>query len=57
MLLSVLLHIFADLKRTWDRKLSSGGMSGQLNSAITGSMSVTFMIMHFFQVRFADSEQ
>ena len=33
MLLSVLQHIFAGLKRTRDQKLSSGFMSGQLSLA------------------------
>ena len=35
-LLSALQHIFADLKRTRDQKLSSGLMSGQLSLAVTG---------------------
>ena len=37
-LLSVFLHFFVGLKRTWDQKLSSGLMSGQLNLAVTGLM-------------------
>ena len=38
------LHIFVGLKRAWDQKLSSGWMmSGQLNSAFTGLMSLAFM--------------
>merc|ERR1712136_340768 len=56
-LLSALLHIFVGLKRTWDQKLSSGLMSGQLNLAITGLMLLTFMTIHLFQFRFADTEQ
>jgi len=56
-LLSASLHVFADLKRIWDQKSSSGLHSGQLNSTITGSMSVMFMTMHLFQFRFADAEQ
>ena len=56
-LLSALLHIFVGLKRTWDQKLSSGLMSGQLNLAITGLMLLTFMTIHLFQFRFAETEQ
>ena len=47
-LLSALLHIFVGLKRTWDQELSSGLMNGQLNLAITGSMLLMFMTIHFF---------
>ena len=44
------MHLFVGLKRTWDRKLSSGWMmSGQLNSALTGLMSTTFMATHLLQ--------
>ena len=32
-LLSALLHIFAGLKKTWDQKLSSGLMSGSIESS------------------------
>ena len=46
-LLSALRHIFAGLKRTRDQKLSSGLMSCQLSSAITG--------LHLFQFRFDDT--
>ena len=56
-LLSALLHIFAGLKRTRDQKLSSGLMSGQLSLAITGLMLLMFMTIHFFQLRFSDTEQ
>ena len=56
-LLGALLHIFVGLKRTWDQKLSSGLMSGQLDLAITGLMFLTFMTIHLFQFRFADTEQ
>ena len=52
------MHIFVGLKRTWGQKLSSGRMmSGQLSSALTGLMSLTFMTVHFFLVSFAGSEQ
>ena len=57
MLLSALLHIFVGLQRTWDQKLSSGLMTGQLNLAVTGLMLLMFMTVHLFQLRFADIEQ
>ena len=48
------MHLFVGLKRTWDRKLSSGWMmSGQLNSALTGLMSTTFMATHLLQFTLA----
>merc|ERR1719401_2987980 len=50
-LLSVLLHVFVGLKRTWDQKLAlikTGGI-GVLNLAITGIMLLTFMTIHLFQ--------
>ena len=50
-LLSALLHIFAGLKRTWDQKLSSGLMSGQLSLAIIGLMYLTYTTTHSFQFR------
>ena len=40
------------MKRTWDRKLSSGSMSGQLNLAITGWMLLTFMTIYLIKFRF-----
>ena len=57
MLLSVQLHTFVGLKRSWDQKLSSGLRSGQLNLAITGLMLLMFMTFHLLQLRFADTEQ
>ena len=52
------MHIFVGPTRTWDRKLSSGWMmSGQLNSALTGLRSLTFMATHLLQFRFAVTEQ
>ena len=51
MLLSALQHIFAGLKRTRDQKLSSGLMSGQLSSAITGLMLLTFTTTHLLTSR------
>merc|ERR1712136_386970 len=50
-------YFFVRLNWTWDQKLSSGLMSGQLNLAITGLMLLTFMTIHLFQFRFADTEQ
>jgi len=58
-LLSVLLHVFVGLKRTWDMKLAlvkSQGI-GALNLAISGLMLLTFMTIHLFQFRFGDTEQ
>lgn len=58
-LLSVLLHVFVGLKRTWDMKLalvSSQGIS-VLNLAISGLMLLTFMTIHLFQFRFGDTDQ
>merc|ERR1711953_1594979 len=58
-LLSVLLHAFVGLKRTWDMKLAlvkSQGISA-LNLAISGLMLLTFMTIHLFQFRFGDTDQ
>merc|ERR1712217_990325 len=56
-LLSVLLHVFVGLKRTWDMKLGLGIRSGHLNLAITGLALLTFMTIHLFQFRFGVTEQ
>merc|ERR1712203_180824 len=56
-LLSVLLHAFVGLKRTYDMKLTMGVKSGALNLAITGLMLLTFMTIHLFQFRFGDTDQ
>merc|ERR1712032_450614 len=58
-LLSVLLHVFVGLKRTWDMKLALVKTQGfsALNLAISGSMLLTFMTIHLFQFRFGDTEQ
>merc|ERR1712007_78207 len=51
-LLSVLLHVFVGLKRTWDQKLAlikTGGINC-LNLAISGLMLLTFMTIHLFPV-------
>ena len=52
------MHIFVGLKKTWVQKLSSGWMmSGQLDSALTGLMSLTYITTHLFQFRFAVTVQ
>merc|ERR1711908_100341 len=56
-LLSVLLHAFVGLKRTYDMKLTMGLRSGALNLAVSGLMLLTFMTIHLFQFRFGDTEQ
>lgn len=53
--LSVLLHVLAGLKRTWDFKIQYGVLSGMLNLAISGLMLLTFMTIHLFQFRFGDT--
>merc|ERR1712130_243810 len=55
-LLGVLLHVLAALKRTWDISLSYGVRSGKLNLAITGIMLLTFMAIHLFQFRFGETQ-
>merc|ERR1712039_247255 len=54
-LLSVLLHVFVGLKRTWDMKLTMGIRSGALNLAISGLCLLAFMTIHLFQFRFGDT--
>merc|ERR1712176_1236513 len=56
-LLSVLLHAFVGLKRTYDMKMGMGLRSGALNLAVSGLMLLTFMTIHLFQFRFGDTEQ
>jgi len=58
-LLSVLLHVFVGLKRTWDMKLALVKTQGfgVLNLAISGLMLLTFMTIHLFQFRFGDTDQ
>merc|ERR1719346_396978 len=55
-LLSVLLHVFVALKRTWDINLNSKISSGKLNLAITGIALLTFMTVHLFQFRFGATQ-
>merc|ERR1712066_1037137 len=58
-LLSVMLHVFVGLKRTWDMKLALAKSQGinVLNLAITGLMLLTFLTIHLFQFRFGDTDQ
>jgi len=58
-LLSVLLHVFVGLKRSWDKKgmAKTAGIWNSLNLAITGVMLLTFMTIHLFQFRFGDTDQ
>merc|ERR1719356_1827228 len=58
-LLSVLLHVFVGLKRTWDMKLALVKTQGlnALNLAVSGLMLLTFMTIHLFQFRFGDTDQ
>merc|ERR1712242_354491 len=55
-LLSVLLHVFVALKRTWDINLNQKISSGKLNLAITGIALLTFMTVHLFQFRFGATQ-
>merc|ERR1712051_600362 len=55
-LLSVLLHVFVALKRTWDISLAYSVGSGKLNLAITGIALLTFMTVHLFQFRFGEAQ-
>merc|ERR1719473_845462 len=56
LLLSILLHVFVGLKRTYDMKLTMGLRSGALNLAVTGLMLLAFMTIHLVQFRFGDTE-
>jgi len=60
-LLAVLLHVFAALKRTWDitlkNKLAVSFAAGSLNLAISGIALLTFMTVHLFQFRFGETQQ
>jgi len=57
-LLSVLLHVFVGLIRTWDMKLAPAVKNRQWSNlylASTGLMLLTFMTIHLFQFRFGDT--
>jgi len=58
-LLSVLLHVLAGLKRTWDISIGrfKSGETKALNLAVTGLILLTFMTIHLFQFRFGDTDQ
>merc|ERR1719440_961636 len=58
-LLSVLLHVFVGLKRTWDMKLALVKTQGfsVLNLAVSGVMLGTFMTIHLFQFRFGATRE
>jgi len=57
--LSILLHAFVGVKRTWDMKLALVKTQGwgALNLAITGLILLTFMTIHLFQFRLGDTDQ
>jgi hypothetical protein len=66
-LLSVLLHVYVGLRRTWDGKLGMAKsstwsallspMNSPLNLAVSGLALLTFMTIHLFQFRFGDTDQ
>jgi hypothetical protein len=58
-LLSVMLHVFVGLERTWDMKLALVGSQGTslLNVTISGLMRLTFMTILLFHFRFGDADQ
>jgi hypothetical protein len=56
--LSVLLHGFVGLKRTWDMLAFVGRQDiDVMNLAISNLMSLTFMTIHLFQFRFGDADE
>jgi hypothetical protein len=57
-LLSVLLHVLAGLKRTWDTSLGMFKNNPRaLDLACTGLVLLTFMTVHLFQFRFGNTDQ
>jgi len=58
-LLSILLHVVAGIKRTWDTSLNLFRMGDKrvLDLAVTGLILLTFMTIHLFQFRFGDTDQ
>jgi hypothetical protein len=60
-LLSVLLHAFVGLRRSWDKRGMAFGPTGSIfpamNLALSGVMLLTFMTIHLFQFRFGDTFQ
>merc|ERR1719265_2603425 len=56
-MLSIMLHVFVGLKRSWDKKkmIKTAGMWETMKLAITGVMLLAFMTIHLFQFRFGDT--
>ena len=50
-------RLLVGLRSFWSLELSSGLMSGQLSSAVTGLMTLTMTAMYLFQFRFARTGQ
>merc|ERR1711879_383305 len=55
-LLAALLHVFVALKRTWDISINYTIASGKLNLAMSGVLLLTFMTIHLFQFRLAETQ-
>ncbi|CAK0848795.1 unnamed protein product, partial [Prorocentrum cordatum] len=55
-LLAALLHVAVGLRRAWDISINYTIASGKLNLAISGITLLTFMSIHFFQLRFGDAQ-
>merc|ERR1711865_396277 len=55
-LLSIILHAIAGLKRTWNNNIKKGICSGSLNLAMTGVLLLMFMSIHIVQFRFGDAQ-
>jgi len=53
--LGALLHVMVALKRTWDLKLKSTPVTGDLNLIVSGICLLTFMTIHLFQFRFGET--
>lgn len=53
--LAALLHVMVALKRTWDINRNFALNSGKLNLAMSGVILLSFMIMHLFQFRLAET--
>lgn len=55
--MAIVLHVSVALKRTWDINRKATWSSGKLNLAFTGVLLLTFMTLHLFQFRLADTEK
>jgi len=53
--LAAILHVIVALKRTWDISINSTISSGRLNLAMSGVALLTFMTIHLFQFRLAET--